>query len=126
MDKESAGACLDILVVDDEEELRAMLELVLSSHGLRVEVATSGEEALERCETNGAPFDVVVLDHRMPRLTGAEVARRLRESGYPSPIILFSAYLDPQLRAECESLGVVHVDKLDWPQLVDTCVQLAA
>ena len=124
MDEGSPRAGSGVLVVDDEEELRAMLELVLSSHGLRVEVAGSGEEALERC--NGEPFDVVVLDHRMPRLTGAEVARRLREAGYPAPIILFSAYLDPALRAECESLGVVHVDKLNWPHLVDTCVQLAA
>ena len=125
MDKGSAGTRAAVLVVDDEEELRAMLELVLSSHGIRVEVAASGEEALALCDGH-APFDVIVLDHRMPRLTGAEVARRLREGGYPAPIILFSAYLDPALRAECESLGLVHVDKLDWPQLVDTCVQLAA
>ena len=120
----SAKSRAAILVVDDEEELRAMLELLLSSHGLRVELAASGAEALERCQ-GGDAFDVVVLDHRMPRLTGAEVARRLREAGYPAQIILFSAYLDPRLRAECESLGVVHVDKLDWPHLVETCVQLA-
>ena len=113
-----------VLVVDDEEELRAMLDVVLRSSGFRVELAASGEEALARIEKEPA-FDVVVLDHRMPRMTGAEVAQRLRAAEYAAPIVLFTAYLEPALREECSRLDVLCVDKLDWPLLVDACRRLA-
>jgi CheY-like chemotaxis protein len=108
-----------ILVVDDEPDIRTMLEVVLAAEGWSVEQASSGEEGLETY--HAIKPDIVVLDHRMPGLTGWDVARTLIEDGCETPIVLFSAYLDSDLRTRAEALGVTAVDKLDWHGLVETC-----
>ena len=108
-----------ILVVDDEPDIRTMLDVVLAAEGWTVEQAASGEEGLEAFRASHP--DIVVLDHRMPGLTGWDVARRLIEEGYDAPIVLFSAYLDADLRTHAETVGMTAVDKLDWHGLVETC-----
>jgi two-component system, OmpR family, response regulator len=107
-----------ILVVDDEPDIRTMLDVVLAAEGWTVEQASSGEEGLEVFRSTQP--DIVVLDHRMPGLTGWDVARRLIEEGCEAPIVLFSAYLDAELRTRAETVGMTAVDKLDWHGLVET------
>jgi CheY-like chemotaxis protein len=108
-----------ILVVDDEPDIRTMLEVVLTAEGWDVAQAGSGNEGLASFRTS-AP-DMIVLDHRMPATTGWEVACQLLEEGCEAPIVLFSAYIDADLRARSEALGLTPVDKLDWHGLVETC-----
>ena len=108
-----------VLVVDDEPDIRTMLEVVLAAEGWSVAQAGSGEEGLEAFHSTHP--DIVVLDHRMPGLTGWEVARQLIEEGCDSPIVLFSAYLESELRARADAVGLTAVDKLDWHGLVETC-----
>jgi DNA-binding response OmpR family regulator len=110
---------MHILVVDDEPDIRTMLEVVLAAEGWAVRQAASGEEGLDAFRS--ARPDIVVLDHRMPGLTGWDVACQLIEEGCDVPIVLFSAYLDADLRARSEALGLTAVDKLDWHGLVETC-----
>lgn len=112
-----------ILVVDDESDIREMLAVVLAAESWTVEQAADGEEALESVRRR--PPDVLILDHNMPRLTGLDVARRLLAEGFGAPILLFSAYLDRAILAQCAELGVGAVDKLDWPELVEACRQVA-
>ena len=66
-----------ILVVDDEAHLRNAISLVLTTHGLTVECAGSGEEALDVFAHD--PPDVVVLDVRLPGMSGFDVFKRFRE-----------------------------------------------
>ena len=108
-----------ILVADDERDIREMLAVVLAAESWAVEQAADGEEALESVRRR--PPDVLILDHKMPRMTGLEVARLLLEEGFAGPILLFSAYLDGAMLEQCAELGVGAVDKLDWPQLVEAC-----
>jgi two-component system response regulator MprA len=105
-----------LLVADDEPDIRLMLRTVLRPRGWRVEEAGTGAEALERCRHEG--FDAVILDHKMPGLTGAETARQLRAEGNDTPIILYSAYLTDEVAAEADAAGVEAVAKEDLEGLI--------
>lgn len=107
-----------VLIADDEADLRLLVRTQLSRvHGWRIVEAADGEEALERCRAGG--IDLVVLDHRMPRRLGIDVIRALRSDGDDVPVVLFSAYLDPELEEEVARAGAVSVPKSDIASLVD-------
>jgi two-component system, OmpR family, response regulator MprA len=78
-----------VLVVDDDPPLRRMLERMLVAEGYDVTVAADGGAALVEAE-RAAP-DVIVLDVAMPGLDGLAVARRLRDKGDPTPILMLTA-----------------------------------
>src|SRR5690349_11337084 len=101
---------MNVLVVDDSADVRFMLRVLLEDAGMHVEVAASGAEALERL-TAPAGLDVVVLDQRMPVMTGIDVARLATERGDCPPLVLFSAYLHPLLVEEAHALGLTTVLK---------------
>jgi CheY-like chemotaxis protein len=100
-----------ILLVDDTPDVRTMLRFLLEGPGLSFEEAESGEEALARC--GAGVFDLIVLDHRMPGLTGIEVAKTLRADRYVAPIVMYSAYVTPELTSEANSLDIPVIDKAD-------------
>ncbi|HLM34301.1 MAG TPA: response regulator transcription factor [Gaiellaceae bacterium] len=85
-----------ILVVDDERALRDSLRRALALEGYEVELATDGQDALQRIAADPVAPDAIVLDVLMPGLDGLEVARRLREAGDRTPILMLTA------RAEVE------------------------
>ena len=78
-----------VLVVDDDPPLRRMLERTLAAEGYEVSVAADGGAALVEAERS-AP-DVIVLDVAMPAVDGLAVARRLRDKGDPTPILMLTA-----------------------------------
>ncbi|HET7487605.1 MAG TPA: EAL domain-containing protein [Acidimicrobiales bacterium] len=77
------GATLDrtdtVLVVDDDPTVRTLLALTLGDAGLAVDQASTGSQALEMARTGG--YSVVLLDNRMPGMTGMEVLAELRADG---------------------------------------------
>ena len=78
-----------VLVVDDDPPLRRMLARTLSAEGYEVTVAADGPAALVATE-RAAP-DLIVLDVAMPAVDGLSVARRLRERGLSTPILMLTA-----------------------------------
>ena len=108
-----------VLIVDDQEDIRLMLQILFEDQGWDIEVAASGEDALGR-EDRAARFDAVVVDYKMPGLDGMEVARKFREAGCTRPIIICSAYLNPQVEREARTLGAETVSKSDLKELVET------
>jgi CheY-like chemotaxis protein len=74
-------APLNILVVDDDHEVAAVLVDILGLDGHDVDVAPNGLAALERLRTGA--YDLIVSDLRMPELTGGELYRRLEDAGDP-------------------------------------------
>jgi CheY-like chemotaxis protein len=108
-----------LLIVDDQEDIRLMLRILLEDQGWDTEQAWSGEEALAQGD-RVARFDALVVDYKMPGLDGMEVARKFREAGYDRPIIICSAYLTPEVEQEAEALGAETVTKSDLGQLVET------
>jgi len=69
---------LRVLVVDDEASVRVSLQRYLSNKGHQVETTASGEDALVRLK--GAKYDAVILDMRMPDLSGEQIYERLRSN----------------------------------------------
>jgi len=78
-----------LLVVDDEDNLRSMLEAALRYEGFDVRAASSGRDALDEVETQSP--DLIVLDVMMPDLDGFEVCRRLRNDGVRTPVLFLTA-----------------------------------
>ncbi len=75
-----------ILIVDDEPRLARSLAMLLEDEGYEATVATNGFDALNQAWAVPHPT-LVVLDWNMPRMTGLEVCKRLRQAGYTHPII---------------------------------------
>ena len=83
---------LRILVVEDEDSIARGLRFNLELEGWEAEVIADGTRALERLTAPGAvAFDLLVLDVMLPGLDGFALARRLRESGDRTPILMLTA-----------------------------------
>ena len=83
-----------VLVVDDEDLLRTTLARVLKQRGMVVDTAENGAVALELLAREGAPFDVVLVDVRMPGMTGIEFLDRVKAAGYRVEVLLMTAFAE--------------------------------
>src|SRR6185503_2108633 len=81
-----------LLCIDDEPSICALHKLLFEVNGYRVLVATSGPEGLKLLEKE--IVDLVVLDYRMPGMTGDKVAESIRRERPEIPILMESAYTD--------------------------------
>src|SRR5262249_13423851 len=79
-----------VLLVDDEALLRELARGVLEQAGYKVLTACDGLEALEVHRRHAQEIDLILLDQSMPRLSGPDTLRRLRQDG-PPPRVLFSS-----------------------------------
>ncbi len=79
----------DILVVEDDKNMRKLLKAVIGGGGYNVIEAQNGEEALETLEHNHV--DLMVLDVMMPKMDGFTLTKTLREGGSTMPILILSA-----------------------------------
>jgi two-component system response regulator AtoC len=79
-----------ILIVDDEDKMRRVLEIMLQRMGYSVVAANDGIEALDLLQSES--FDLVISDLRMPRLDGVALLERLRASGNEVPVIIVTAH----------------------------------
>ena len=93
-----------LLVVDDENNLRLVVQKEMSRQGHEVETASDGEEAWERLEEQD--FDVLLCDINMPRLDGISLLRRLREkSQNPPEVIMLTGQATVETAIEAMKLG---------------------
>ena len=116
-----------VLVVDDEEDIRFLIRAVLEGDE-RLELvgeAADGEEALRTWRSLDGPPDVIVLDNRMPGLTGLEVAAEILRDRPDQIIVLFSAFVDDELRAGADAIGITTcLPKREVAELPDVIRQL--
>src|SRR5262250_625489 len=78
-----------VLVVDDEPNIRELVQVALKFHGCAVSTAASGTDALR--QAGSARPDLIVLDVVLPDIDGFEVCRRLRAGGNEVPVIFLTA-----------------------------------
>lgn len=100
-----------ILVVDDEVEIRELLQEFLAQRGYRTDGAANGAEALTKIQSR--PPDLVILDVYMPEMNGVDVLRRLKDprraASSPVGVIMLTASQDEALLREALDLGAFDV-----------------
>jgi signal transduction histidine kinase/CheY-like chemotaxis protein len=79
-----------VLIVDDVEINLFVAEGLLTPYKVSVETALSGFEAIEKVES-GSYYDIIFMDHMMPKMDGLETTRKLRDSGYTGTIVALTA-----------------------------------
>ena len=79
-----------ILLAEDEAVVRNLVRLMLSKEGYAVLTANDGQEALELCEKFADPIHLLLTDVVMPRMTGLELAERIREQRPETKIMVMS------------------------------------
>jgi FixJ family two-component response regulator len=94
-----------IAIVDDDESVREAITGLLRSLGLSVEAFPSAVELLSYPAIKD--ISCLIADIHMPRMTGVELHRRLRELGYTVPTILITAFPDDAVRARALADGVI-------------------
>ena len=77
-----------ILYIEDDGDTREMMILLLSFEGFSVTGARTGKDAIEQARSS--KFDLLLIDQRLPDLSGPEVCRRIREFDSTTPILFFS------------------------------------
>ena len=88
----TVAAGRSVLLVEDEPQVRHVAERLLSRAGFRIVSAASPEEALSILRTATTPFDVVLSDVVMPKMSGPELAERAREIAPSLPFVFMSGY----------------------------------
>ena len=99
-------APLRILVVDDEPSVTLSLRYVFSGPRYEVTCVDNGISALARVDANSNSYDVVIVDQKMPDLTGIQLVDAIRGRGIGVKIIVVSANLTSQIREAYEQLDV--------------------
>jgi CheY-like chemotaxis protein len=116
---------LRCLVVDDEEPVRAMLADAVESAGHRATVVEGGAEAIARFRAE--PFDVVLTDLAMPRVSGWQVARAVKQIAPRVPVFLVTGFgieLSPEER-RAHGVDVILVKPLQIQEILDALAEAA-
>ena len=92
-----------ILIIDDEENLRHMLSIMLRKQGFIVDTAAGGNEALEKLSSS--VYDFILCDIRMPGMDGREFLRHAIELNIPAPVIMMTAYGTVETAVSCMQDG---------------------
>ena len=117
-----------VLVVDDNASAREILSAMAAGFGLEVDVARGGEEALGLVASaihRDLPYDLVLLDWKMPGMDGVEAARRMAEQspGRAPAVIMVTAFGRDEALGEAEQQGVAVPVVLTKPVMASTLLE---
>jgi DNA-binding NtrC family response regulator len=99
-------APLRILAVDNDPSVTLSLRFVFDLPRYEATCAENGTTALARLDANSDSYDVIIVDEKMPNLTGVELVSAIRKRGITSKIIVLSAHLSSEIREAYKRLGV--------------------
>lgn len=117
-----------IAYVEDEPSIAQLLVSGLGLFGIKVKpVFTSGEDLLQQVnEPTLSEIDLFFFDIRLPKMTGLELAKKLREQGEKRPFVLVSAWPSPTA-SELEKIDAVFLPKpFDFPDVIQTIQKLTS
>jgi DNA-binding response OmpR family regulator len=97
-----------ILIVEDELLMVRLLERFFSRHGYKVLVASDGGQAIEAYCRYKLHIDAVLLDIRLPKISGEEVFRMMKDENPAVRVVLASGFLEAEKKSEMTLAGVKH------------------
>ncbi|MCX6626001.1 MAG: response regulator, partial [Candidatus Solibacter sp.] len=108
-----------VLVVEDQDQVRALAVAILKRYGYEVLEAATGADALALAEGHAGRIDVVVSDIMMPGMTGTEMVQRLKLSRPELKVLYVSGYAGTSIReGELESSGALFLPKPYAPEIL--------
>ncbi|AXH09832.1 transcriptional regulator [Malaciobacter halophilus] len=123
LQKESSA--LNILFIEDDEDLRLQSEKIFKTLFNQVDLATNGEEGLEKYlkfyEEKNFYYDIVITDIKMPKKNGIELTKDILKINKDQDVIVISAYEDSKYLIELINLGVNNF--VQKPLLIDQLVE---
>lgn len=91
-----------LLLIEDDEEIRRTFQLLLQGHGYDVRAFAAARQAIAG---DHRQYDVMICDYRLPDGDGLDVLRQLREAGWQGRAILMTGFPDAGLRAQAQACG---------------------
>lgn len=96
----------NILAVDNEPSVTVSLKFVFTGPRYKMQTVDSGEAALALLEAGANLYDLIIVDQKMPNLTGVQLVAAMKELGVSAKIIVLSAHVSSDIREEYERLDV--------------------
>lgn len=120
---------LNILVAEDNETNRKVMKGIIERVGHHVELVSDGEQALDLLSNRGDSFDLLILDMRMPKMSGIEVLKSFRfmDTRAIIPVIMLTADATPEAKATCEEAGadIFLTKPIDARRLLDVIAEFS-
>lgn len=103
-----------LLIIDDESELREVLAALLEDFTSEIHQASNGLEGIDLLKTH--TFDAVLSDEKMPKKSGLEVLKWMRENGIQIPFVIHTGYGQKEMVLEAQRLGAYAFIDKPWDE----------
>jgi len=123
-----SASALRILAVDNEPSVTFSLRHIFNAPRYDLSAVENGDAALARLDSGSECYDIIIVDQKMPHMTGVELVSEMRKRGVTSKIMVLSAHISSEIRATYERMDV-HVmfpKPFDVRQLRSAVDQLVA
>jgi DNA-binding response OmpR family regulator len=123
-----SASALRILAVENEPSVTFSLRHIFNAPRYDLSAVENGDAALARLDSGSERYDIVIVDQKMPHMTGVELVSEMRKRGVTSKIMVLSAHISSEVRATYERMDV-HVmfpKPFDVRQLRSAVDQLVA
>ena len=97
---------LRILAVDNEPSVTFSLRYIFTGPRYQVTAVENGDAALARFDSFSEHYDIIIVDQKMPHMTGVELVGELRKRGVTTKVMVLSAHISSEIRAQYERLDV--------------------
>lgn len=101
-----SAAALRILAVDNEPSVTFSLRHIFNGSRYQFSAVENGDAALARVDSGSERYDIIIVDQKMPHMTGVELVGEMRKRGIDSKIMVLSVDLSPEVRAAYERMDV--------------------
>ena len=101
-----SASALRILAVDNEPSVTFSLRQIFNGPQYQLSAVENGDAALARIDSGSEQYDVIIVDQKMPHMSGLELVGEMRKRGITSKIMVLSADLSPEVREAYERVDV--------------------